>query len=165
MADSNMNVSQGFGWDDEVEESEFELVPDGDYEFEVTAFERAWFEPKSADSKIPACNQANIEFTIKWVNDQGKLKTNKLTHRLKLCDNLAWLIYQFFECIGLVKKGSGKVKFPWNDIIGKKGICEIRHEKGSKGNDYNTIVKCYTPENTPNVIKNNDASAAPKFNL
>lgn len=161
----NMNVSQGFGWDDEVEESMFELIPDGDYRFEVTGFERSWYEAK-AGSKIASCNQADIEFTIKWTNESGDLKTNKLTHKLKLSRTLQFLIYQFFESIGLRKKGDGTTKMPWDQIVGKTGICEIGHHEDSKGTEYNDIVRCYPPESAPTVISNGKvAESSPKFEL
>ena len=112
MADIN---NQGFGWDDEIEESSFEVLPDGDYRFEVTGFERGWWEPQRSDSKIPACNQAEIEMTINWVNKDGQTRTNKLTYKLKLVRNLQFLIYQFFEAVGLRKKGD---HFPVQDAGG-----------------------------------------------
>ena len=163
MADEK-NMS--FGWDDEVEESEFELMPDGDYFFEVTQFERAWYEAKPG-SKIDSCNQANIELTINWTNEQGVSRTSKLVHKLKLSRSLQFMIYQFFESIGLRKKGDGSTTMPWNSIVGKTGICQIGHHEDGKGNTYNDIVKCYPTELAPNVTKNSaqTEAAAPKFSL
>ena len=157
--------TQAFGWDDEVNESEFEILPDGDYKFTVTAFERAYFEPKNPDSKIGACQQANIEFTINWINEAGIERTNKLVYKLKLWRSLEFMIYQFFESIGLRKKGDGSTKMPWGEIVGKTGVCVIGHHTDSKGNDYNDITKCYPAESAPTVTKNGSASAAPKFSL
>lgn len=157
--------SQAFSWDDEVNESEFEVIPDGDYAFTVTNFERARFEPKSKDSKVGACHQANVEFTIKWTNSAGCERENKLVYRLKLWRSLEWVIYQFFESIGLKKKGDGATVMPWNQIVGKTGICAIGHHSDDKGNDYNDIIKCYTPENVPTVIKNSQEPKAPQFSL
>lgn len=164
MAD---NMNQAFGWDDEVNESEFEILPDGDYIFTVTGFERAFYEPRTPDSKIGACQQANIEFTIKWTNSAGIARENKLVHKLKLWRSLEFLIYQFFECVGLKKKGDGSSVMPWGQIIGKTGICAIGHHTDNKGNDYNDIVKCYPTELAPTVVKNgnNQEPAAPKFSL
>ena len=161
-----MDNSQAFSWDDVVNESELEVLPDGDYSFTVTAFEKAWFEPKSPDSKIKSCHQANVEFTIKWVNDKGVERENKLVYKLKLWRSLEFLVYQFFESIGLKKKGDGASVMPWNQIIGKSGICSIGHHSDDKGNDYNDILKCYIPEKAPTVIKNaTTIQTAPRFNL
>ena len=160
-----MAENLAFGWDDEVNESEFEILPDGDYFFTVTGFERAQFEPKSADSKVGACQQANIEFTIQWKNSAGQDRTNKIVHRLKLWRTLEWMIYQFFESIGLRKKGDGSQKMPWGQIIGKTGVCQIGHHTDNKGNDYNDVLKCYPPELAPKVTKNGQEPEAPKFSL
>lgn len=153
MAEVN---NQGFGWDDEVEESAFEVMPDGDYKFEITGFERGWWEPQRSDSKIPACNQAEIEMTIRWTNKDGQTRTNKLTYKLKLVRNLQFLIYQLFESVGLRKKGDGTTKMPWNQLIGTVGICQIGHHESSQGNVFNDVIKCYTPDSVPTVISNAD---------
>ena len=153
MADIN---NQGFGWDDEVEESSFEVMPDGDYKFEVTGFERGWWEPQRPDSKIPSCNQAEIEMSIRWTNKDGQTRTNKLTYKLKLVRNLQFLIYQLFESVGLRKKGDGTTKMPWNQLIGTVGICQIGHHESNQGNVFNDVIKCYTPDSVPTVIANAD---------
>lgn len=156
-------MEMSFGWDDEVEESSFELCPDGDYRFTVTNFEKGYWEPKKADSKIPACNEARMELTIEWTDSNGQKHTNRIQHRLKLVRNLQFLIYQFFECIGLRKKGDGSTKMPWNDAVGKTGICEVGHHSAN-GQDYNDIVRCYTPDAAPTVVKN-DISEDIDFSL
>ena len=160
------NSNQAFGWDDAVTESSFEVLPDGDYWFTVTGFEKDYFEPRSADSKIGACQQANIEFTIKWKNENGEEKENKLTYKLKLWRSLQFLIYQFFESIGLKKKGDGSSVMPWGQIVGKSGICAISKKVSSNGNDYNDIAKCYPAELAPKVTRNGQTEpTAPKFSL
>ena len=58
MADY-INNNAGMDWDDAIENDgqEFIILPEGDYNFMVTGFERGRF-PGSA--KIPACNKATI---------------------------------------------------------------------------------------------------------
>lgn len=148
--------SQGFGWDDEIEEStggKFEPVPDGDYWFTVTGFERGWYEARPG-SKFASCNQAEIEFTIEWINDAGEQRRNKIVYKLKLSRKLQWIIYEFFESTGLRKKGDGTTKMPWNEIIGKTGICEVSHHVSDRGGVFNDINKCYPPEDAPRTILN-----------
>lgn len=148
--------SQGFGWDDEIEEStsgKFEPVPDGDYWFTVTGFERGWYEARPG-SKLASCNQAEIEFTIEWINDAGEQRRNKIIYKLKLSRRLQWLIYEFFESTGLRKKGDGTTKMPWNEIIGKTGICEVSHHVSDRGGVFNDINKCYPPEDAPRIVLN-----------
>lgn len=152
------NESVSFGWDDEVEEQPFELMPDGDYHFTVTGMERAWFEPRRADSKISACNQANIELTFNWTSAGGFRRTSKLTHKLKLTSSLSFLIFQFFAGIGLHKEGDGMKKFPWNEIMGRKGIAKIGSYQGNNGQTYNTIESVYTPDKAPTVCANDEGA-------
>ena len=58
-------------WGDTIENDgqEFIILPEGDYTFTVTNFERGRF-PGSA--KIPACNKATL--TIQIDNDKGSAK-------------------------------------------------------------------------------------------
>lgn len=163
-----MEENMVIGWDDEIEEgSSFELMPDGDYWFEVTGFEREWWEPADpVNSKIKACNQANIELTITWKNAAGETKTNKVQYKLKVTETLTFLIFRFFECVGLRQKGDkSKLKLSlFNQVEGKTGICEIGHREGSKGGKFNEVRYCYPPEEAPRVTKNeNPATASPVF--
>ena len=68
------------GWDDEItaEMIEWVLLPAGEYEFEVTKFERARYEPGPL-AKMPACPLAKLELTFN--SDAG---TKKLQHNLFL---------------------------------------------------------------------------------
>lgn len=156
------------GWEDEVENSsQFELIPDGDYWFEVTGFEREWWEPVNPEtSRIKACNQANIELTITWKNAEGKDKVNKVQYKLKITETLTWLIFQFFESVGLRKKGDGsKLKLSlFNQVIGKTGVCEIGHREGTRGGTFNEVKQCYAPEDAPTVTKNSK-EPSPTFSL
>ena len=148
--------SQGFGWDDAVEESsgtQFEPVPDGDYWFTVTGFERGWYEARPG-SKLASCNQAEIQFTIKWKNDSGQMRANKIVYKLKLSRKLQWLIYEFFESIGLRKKGDGTTTMPWNNIVGRTGVCSVGHHTSDRGGVFNDINKCYPPEEVPYMLNN-----------
>lgn len=152
------NESVAFGWDDEVVEQPFELMPDGDYRFTVTGMERAWFEPKRADSKISACNQANIELTFNWTSAGGFRRTSKLTHKLKLTSSLSFLIFKFFAGIGLHTEGDGMKKFPWDKIMGRKGIARISSYQGNNGQTYNSIDDIYTPDKAPTVCANDEGA-------
>lgn len=57
-----------YGWDDEIQNDgpEYVVLPDGDYNFKVTGFERGRYE---GGEKIPACNMAII--TLEIENDKG----------------------------------------------------------------------------------------------
>lgn len=145
------NNNDAFGWDDEVEEQAFELMPVGDYHFTVTGFEKAWFEPKRAESKIGACAQANIEMLFNWRNKAGMKRSNKLTYSLKLNKTLAFLIWQFFAGIGLHREGDGMKRFPWDKIIGCKGIAKVSQRESMTGRTFNSVDSVYPPEKAPTV--------------
>jgi len=161
----NNNNSEALDWEDEIEESSgFVLLPDGDYRFTVTGFERGYFQPTRQDSKIPPCNQADYSLTIEWKDSAGISRTNVLHYRLKLTRSLQWLIYEFFESIGLRKKGDGTTKMPWEKAIGCSGICEIGHHDAN-GKTYNDVNKCYPVGLAPTVVKNEQPASFNKYTL
>ena len=70
MTENTGAVNVALNWDDEIKNTEykFELMPEGDYRFTVTAFTRGWYEPRRPDAKLPPCPQAELEMTINWTN-------------------------------------------------------------------------------------------------
>ena len=106
-------------WGDMIESDGQELVvlPEGDYTFTVTHFERGRF-PGSA--KIPPCNKAVL--TVSIDNDQGPAMAR---FDLILYRTLEWKIAAFFRCIGQKKHGE-KVTMDWNRVIGARGRAHIR---------------------------------------
>ena len=60
------NNGTALGWDDEVEEKSFILLPEGEYPFRVEGFDR---EQHNGTEKMPPCNVANLHIVInvdKW---------------------------------------------------------------------------------------------------
>ena len=142
-------------WDDIIENDgqEFVVLPEGDYTFTVTNFERGRF-PGSA--KIPACNKATISISID--NDKG-IATSRFD--LILYRTLEWKIASFFRCIGQKKHGE-KVAMNWNDIVGARGRAHIRpriYIKDGEERQVNDVEHFYdydasaalTPVNDPDV--------------
>lgn len=146
-------ANEAFGWDDDVQESSFKLIPDGDYWFEVVKFERTRY---NGSDKIPACNEADYGLQIDWKDEDGE-HTNTLTQRLYLVKKQQWKAYQFFESIGLVKKGSGPCKMPWDKAVGCVGICAISHHE-HQGKEFNDLTP-YAPDKAPTVAKNEKPAA------
>ena len=57
-----MAEEREFGWDDEIEnDNEFQILPDGDYNFTVTGFERGRHQ---GSAKLPPCNKAIITLNV-----------------------------------------------------------------------------------------------------
>ena len=83
-----------YGWDDEIQNDgpEYVVLPDGDYNFKVTGFERGRYE---GGEKIPACNMAII--TLEIENNKGICF---IQNRLFLHSRCEGLLCAFFTCIG-----------------------------------------------------------------
>ena len=106
-------------WDDTIENDGQELVvlPEGNYTFTVTHFERGRFP---GSPKIPPCNKATLTVTID--NDQGAAMARV---DLILYRTLEWKIAAFFRCIGQKKLGE-KVVMDWSKVIGARGRAHFK---------------------------------------
>ena len=109
-------------WNDTIQDDgrEFVILPEGDYFFTVTDFERARF-PGSA--KIPACNKATLSLDID--NDKG-IATARVD--LILYRTLEWRIASFFRSIGMKKHGE-QVVMDWTKVVGARGKAHIKPRK------------------------------------
>lgn len=130
-------------WDAYIEkESEFVLLPEGDYDFTVTSFEKGWFD---GSAKIEACNKAILELTI---NAPG-LGSTIVKENILLSDKVEWKLCEFFRCIGQKQHGTG-VKMNWNKVQGAKGRAHlvINEYTGNDDNNYknNKVARYLDPE-------------------
>ena len=128
-----------YDWDDEISDDgngSFVTLDEGNYDFEVTKFERGHYTP-SANSKTPACNQANI--TIKISTKDGDAY---IVDRFPLASTMEWKASAFFRSIGLKKHGE-PLKMRWTETIGCKGRAYITKTKGEKQDVYFNNVKKY----------------------
>ena len=116
------------GWDDVIEKDgqEFVVLPEGDYTFTVTKFERSHYP---GSPKIPACNKATL--TINIDNDLG-VATARFD--LILYRTLEWKIASFFRCIGQKKQGE-QVKMDWNNVVGARGRAHIKPRTYTRGGE------------------------------
>jgi hypothetical protein len=136
-------------WDSNLTEEEavaskdsFELLPDGEYDFEVKKLEKDSYTA-TPTSKIPSCPVAIVH--IQATAPDGK--TNYFRERLYLYDDNKWRLLQFFTCLGLRKHGDGKTNMPWSKVEGSTGRAQLGHHKSKKdGNDYQTVAKWLDPE-------------------
>lgn len=139
-------------WNDEINaENAFVLLPEGDYEFAVTKFERGIQEQTD---KLPRCNKAVITFTVFGENDEITLIEN-----FQLCGKMEWKISSLFLSVGMKKHGK-PLRMDWNGLIGKRGRCRIFVEPYN-GKDYNKIKKFYAYDEDANVIKSKAAASQP----
>lgn len=107
------------GWDDEIsnDSGSFVLLEEGDYEFTVTAFERARF-PGSA--KLPPCNKAVLTLAVE--SGQG---TANVKYDLILYSTLEWKLSEFFRAIGQKKHGE-PLRPRWNELVGSRGRARFK---------------------------------------
>lgn len=139
-------------WDDEIsKESEFTLLPEGDYKFTVVGFNRG---RHNGSAKLPACNKAELELKV----DDGKGNTDTILHNLFLHTKTEGMISAFLIAIGQKKHGE-PTRPNWNAMVGAQGRCKVGvHEwVNDKGETMkrNQIKKFYDHE-AP-------AGSAPKF--
>lgn len=139
-----MTQERELGWDDEIEKDggDFILLPEGDYFFTVSKFERGRF---AGSAKMPACNQAKLELTI-HSPEHGDVV---VFHNLFLHTKTEGLLSNFFSGIGQKKKGE-KLRMNWQTVIGSRGKCELIVNKytGNDGNERtnNQVKKFYSYE-------------------
>lgn len=108
-------------WDDTIEnDSEFVLLPAGDYDFEVLGFERKRFE---GSEKMSACPQAAVSIRLFDKADPSK-GSSTVIHNLFLNRKCEGLLCEFFTAIGDRKHGE-QLKMNWAEIRGKRGRCKV----------------------------------------
>ncbi|ETK27211.1 hypothetical protein ERIC1_1c06540 [Paenibacillus larvae subsp. larvae DSM 25719] len=146
------NIERELGWDDTIEKDggEFVLLPEGDYNFTVTKFERGRF---AGSAKMPACNQAKLELMV-HSSEHGDVV---VFHNLFLHTKTEGLLSNFFSGIGQKKKGE-KLKMNWNTVVGSKGRLKLEINKfiGKDGVERtNNQVKTFTPMTRYSANSNN----------
>ena len=120
------------GWDDEItKDSDFIVLPEGEYDFAVETFERA---RHPGSEKLPACNKAIVKLRIEAA--QGVAYIN---HNLFLHTKTEGMLSAFFSAIGQKKKGE-PLKMNWSAVPGSVGKAKIGIQK-YKDNEYNEVKR------------------------
>ena len=137
-----MNNERELQWEDVIESDgpEFIVLPEGDYEFEVTGFERA---RHAGSEKLPACNKAIIHLKIEAPQGSTTIKHNLFLHTIT-----EGMLCAFFTAIGHRKKGE-KLTMNWNKVIGSKGKAKVGVKKWTndegRAMEFNEVKKFYEP--------------------
>jgi len=142
MAEQN-NIPRELGWDDTIEkDSEYALLPEGDYNFGVMSFERG---RHNGSDKLPPCNKATLKINV-W-DDNGN--QTLITKSLFLHSSVEGLLCSFFTSIGQRKHGE-KLAMNWAAVVGSFGRCHvgIRTYKKDDGieRQANEITKFLEPD-------------------
>lgn len=112
-----MDNERELNWDDEiVKDSDFVLLPEGDYNFRVTAFERG---RHNGSEKLPPCSKAIVTLEIDSPEGKAYIKHNLFLH--SRCEGL---LSNFFTGIGQKKHGE-PLKMNWSSVIGSTGRCKV----------------------------------------
>lgn len=123
MADMNI-----MDWNDTIENDgeSYAVLPEGDYTFTVSTFERGSFP---GGPKTPPCKQAVLTLAVNG-GEAGmvSVRTNLILYR-----TMEWKISAFFRSIGLKKHGE-KLVMDWNRVQGAHGRCHMK-PRTYTGND------------------------------
>lgn len=107
-----------YGWDDAIQnDSEFQILPEGDYNFTVVSFERGRHE---GSEKLPPCNKAILKLRVSDGVHEGTVE-----HVLFLHSKCEGLLCEFFTAIGQRKHGESIVP-KWNQLVGSSGVCSVK---------------------------------------
>lgn len=133
-------------WDDEISQnSNFILLPEGDYDFTVDSFERGWHD---GSEKIGPCKKAILHLKIKGRDrDSGREGEALVRHQLLLNKKLESFLCEFFIGIGQRKKGEA-IKMNWGQVPGSAGRAKIGI-RAYNGKEYNEVKKFYDPADAP----------------
>ena len=106
-------------WDDVIENDgqEYILLPEGDYSYRVTGFERGQFP---GGPKFPPCPKASLTLTVDTEQGTATARVDLLLYR-----TVEWKMAAFFRSIGQKKHGE-KVVMNWNGIVGARGRAHIK---------------------------------------
>ena len=135
-------------WDDEIQRDggPYQTLPEGDYVFSVTKFERA---RHPGSEKIPPCNKAVLTLRVQGPQGSGAVQTNLYLH-----SKFEWKLCQFFTAIGQRKHGQA-VRMDWGAVPGASGYCHVGVRKwtGSDGRERegNEIAEFYDPAEAPSM--------------
>lgn len=146
------NQNQGYvlDWDSAIEKDapDFILLKEGDYDFEITNFERQRHNG-SQNGKLPPCPKAVVTLHIEGVDKDGNPGATNITHNLFLHSSCESLLSSFFAGIGRKRKGE-RLVMDWSNLIGVRGYAHIgvREWTGKDGEPKysNEVKRFYTPE-------------------
>lgn len=143
-----MSNDYELSWDSEIsKESEFELLPAGNYKFTVQSVERGRF---AGSEKMNACPSATL--SLKVSGPDGTEGTVQDT--LYLNSKAEWKLSQFFTSIGQKKKGE-TIRMNWNLVPGSSGELELTvNEYTAKDGSQkkNNRVGKYLPKEAPKAF-------------
>lgn len=154
-----MTDTENYDWDSpigpEADEGGFNVLPDGEYPFVVTALERGRYEGDPQKGK-KACHKAIVTFKV----DGGEFGDAYVKESIFLNRKNAWKIKALFVCLGLVDAASEEFVPNWTAIIGCTGKCTLAKTQ-FQGRDGSMIDANDVKKFLPPAISSAQAPAAP----
>lgn len=150
---TNTNFEGALSWDSEIkQESSFNLLPAGEYQFEVEKMERSQYQPSPKSSIRDVSPQAELHIKILG----GEHGNTTVIERLILHTKTEFKISEFFIAIG--QKQPGQPLTPnWNYVIGSTGRCEIEVNKYTNSNgqerENNRVVRFLEPSQQSSPVQ------------
>ena len=135
-------MNEALDWSSEIsQESEFVILPEGEYDFVVESMERGRF---AGSEKMSACPTANLTLRV---TDPATGEGGKIFDTLYLHTKAEWRLSQFFTGIG--QKAKGEPLCPnWNEVPGATGKLELTINEYAKNGETrkNNKVGRYLPK-------------------
>lgn len=135
------------GWDDEgqVQSNDYEVVPEGEYDYEVVNFKRERF---NGSAKMSACPVAALQ--LKCTNVENGMTVTGFC-RLYLNSKVQWRISNFFKSCGLLDpnaaEGASMPMSLFGQVIGCTGRVKVKITKSTnngktyENNDFNFVPR------------------------
>lgn len=138
-------------WDSAIccDSTEFTVLPEGDYPFTVTKFER---QHHTGSAKMPPCGKAVLTIHL----DGGALGTTSVMENLFMHQKMLWKIKQFLVSIGQGKEEDKEIHPRWTEVPGACGLCHVvvqdyQSTKYGDTRQRNAITKFYAPNSGQNA--------------
>ena len=121
----NLDPNLELDWDGEVSnDGSFVLLPEGDYPYTITKFERARY---GGSSKVPPCKMAKLTVAV-----HGAQGDASVSYRLFLLAKFQWKIAELFVSLGLASPDDEKVRMQWDRVQGGTGLCHVAQREYAK---------------------------------
>lgn len=148
---NNFDTSpQGYAldWDDEIsnDSPEYITLPEGEYAFTVTGFERGRYQP-GPNAKLPPCNMAQLTLEIQTPDGLSV----PVRDRLFLHSSTEGFLCEFFTAIGQRRHGE-RVRMNWGAVLGARGRARVgvrSYQKDGETRTVNEIKKYLEPKDPP----------------
>lgn len=115
-------MDKALDWDSEIsyEGPSYVTLPEGDYPFTITKFERKQYAGSTRQGGLPPCPMAEIT-----VEARGKDGVSSFRTRLFLHARCEGILTRFFTCIGQRKHGD-KLAMDWSKVEGSAGWARLK---------------------------------------